>query len=215
MRILAVMPAAGRVEVTIPLLSRLRNTAGMDFELVLVVTRGDPLAAELGRYDTAECCAVIEQDDYAGYWRAMRDGCRGRDFDLVANLANDILPGYHWLKRAVAFYVRHFGSGKDGLVGFNDGIHQSKYGGHFMVSRDLLRSYYGNDLWPVIYAHAGGDAEVWGRAINDGLAITAPWAVLYHNHPLTGADGDAVYDGNDARSEGSDELYQARMRVLT
>ena len=111
------------------------------------------------------------------------------------NLANDLLPGQHWLQRAVAAYAATFGDGP-GLLGFNDGHHETEHSCHFLISRMLLDDYGG---WPVWYDHNYGDTELCQRAIADGLYAKAPWATLFHDHPYFGGDDDSVYAEGQGR----------------
>ena len=97
------------------------------------------------------------------HWQAMEAETRislTQSATLIVNLANDLLPGQHWLARAVAAYAQTFGDGP-GMVGFNDGHHQTEHSPHFLISRSLLNRYGG---WPVWYDHNYGDTELCQRA---------------------------------------------------
>ena len=87
----------------------------------------------------------------------------------------------------MAAYQTTFGDGP-GLLGFNDGHHETEHSCHFLISRTLLDDYGG---WPVWYDHNYGDTELCQRAIADGLYAKAPWATLFHDHPYFGGDDDA------------------------
>ena len=131
---------------------------------------------------------------------------RNTDAPLLCNLANDLLPGQHWLARAVAAYTHEFGDGP-GLLGFNDGHHEVGHSCHFLISRSLLDDYGG---WPVWYDHNYGDTELCQRAIADGLYAKAPWATLFHDHPYFGGDDDSVYAEGRARAEQDHVTYERR-----
>jgi hypothetical protein len=136
-------------------------------------------------------------------------GTKATDTPLLCGLANDLLPGRDWLARGLSAYRETFGQG-DGLLGFNDGIHGVDHSPHFLISRRLLERYGG---WPVQYWHNYGDLELCQRAIRDGLYAKAPWAVLYHDHHITGGQHDAVYREGDASVQQDRQLYEQRRRA--
>jgi hypothetical protein len=111
------------------------------------------------------------------------------DTPLLVNLANDLIPGMHWLARAVTAYRSAFGAG-DGMIGFNGDSHEVNHSCHFLISRSLLERYGG---WPTWYDHNYGDTELCQRAIADRCYGKAPWALLFHDHPYFGGADDAVY----------------------
>jgi len=143
------------------------------------------------------------------YWQALAEETRLSDTDLIVGLANDLLPGQHWLQRAYSAYRETFGSGP-GMVGFNDGHHETEHSCHFLISRSLLDHYGG---WPVWYDHNFGDTELCQRAIADGLYVKAPWATLFHDHPYFGGDDDRVYAEGRAQSDRDYQLYEQRRRA--
>ena len=106
----------------------------------------------------------------------------------------------------MAAYQATFGDGP-GLLGFNDGHHETEHSCHFLISRTLLDDYGG---WPVHFDHNYGDTELCQRAIADGLYAKAPWATLYHDHPYFGGEDDAVYAEGRARAEQDRLLYEDR-----
>lgn len=208
------MPCRGRAEQTVKNVRRLLATAGdVEWRLVLVID-GDPaLFQELAQVDAP--IEVIASVKYSrkpsthrvGYWRSMQAGTEwASNADLLACLANDLLPGQHWLQRAHAAYRELFGDGL-GMIGFNDGHWGVEHSPHFLISRSLLDRYGG---WPVWYDHNYGDTELVARATQDGLYAKAPWAVLYHDHPYFGGVDDATYAEGRARAERDRQLYEQR-----
>lgn len=142
-----------------------------------------------------------------GYWHALQQATDyWPEFDLITNLANDLLPGQHWLARAESAYREMFGNGP-GMIGFNDGHHEVGHSCHFLIARPLLDRYGG---WPVWYDHNYGDTELCQRAIGDGLYAKAPWAVLYHDHVYFGGQDDRVYQEGRALLERDGRLYEQR-----
>lgn len=205
--IAAILPCRSRAEQTVRNVRRLLATAGrVEWEL-WCVTGGEPelatLLHELG-------FKVMAYHRPLTYWEALKwatDSMPGAP--LLVNLANDLLPGRHWLERGIAAYRARFGEG-DGLMGFNDGIHGPEHSPHFLISRGLLDRYGG---WPVWYAHNFGDTELCRRAQQDGCYGKAPWAVLYHDHLENGAADDSVYQEGRATYERDARLFEERKRA--
>lgn len=210
MTVAAIMPCRGRAEQTIRNVRRLLATAGnVDWSLVLIGTRADlePLAtlASLPRVTL-----IAFPGDRLTYWQAMQLGTQHTDAPLIANLANDLLPGQHWLQRAVAAYQQEWPAPDYGLLGFNDGHHETAHSCHFLIDRDLL-TYLGG--WPVWYDHAYGDTELCQKTIAWGLYAKAPWATLFHDHPYFGGDDDAVYAEGRRQVDRDYQLYETRRRA--
>lgn len=204
--VVAIMPCLGRLERTLSLVQRLRANASLDpWELVLVTDNDAALATALRA--TGE--RVINLTGARGYWHALRVGCEQTESALVVNLANDLLPGLLWLGRGVTAYRTRFGS-HDGVMGFNDGVHTGAHAAHFIVGRALLREWYGADYWPLMYQHNFGDTEICQRAQQVGRFAVAPWAVLYHDHPVSGGASDAVYDRGRATWNADQALFEQR-----
>lgn len=207
MKTALIMPCRGRVEQTVQALSRLLMTAGTnEWELYLVADGDDEVynrLTELG-YNPSKT-----DGGPVGYWKALRQVTRGTTNQLIVNLANDLLPGRQWLTRALSAYQKRFGQ-KHGIIGFNDGIHAGDHAAHFLVHRQVLLSWYGNEYWPVQYKHNFGDTEMVTRGIEQGLFAVAPWAVLYHNHPVTGNGNDAVYNEGGRSWTEDERLFHMR-----
>lgn len=207
MNVSGVMPVKGRTAETIDLVPRLISTAGAPLEMVMVIDSDPEIASAVGGMGWS--IGIITNESRHGYWRSMSDGAKKTTGALIVNLANDILPGREWLIRAVEAYGHRFGSGL-GIIGFNDGIHQGTHAGHFMIHRDLLREWYGEDLWPLEYDHLWADTEIVQRAIALKIFAVAPWAVLYHNHPASGKMGDPVYAIGHAKIDQDRATFERR-----
>lgn len=207
MDVAAIMPCRGRAAQTIANVRRLLAMAAYD-DCVLVCVCDDDGAVydALKASDVAERCTPVLVGGPRGYWRAL--AAVKAPYDLLCNLANDLLPGRNWLARGIAAYTARFGAG-DGLMGFNDGLHGPEHSSHFLISRALLDRYGG---WPVWYQHNFGDTELCRRAQADGCYGKAPWAVLYHDHIETGASDDAVYQEGRASYERDAVLFEERRR---
>jgi hypothetical protein len=142
------------------------------------------------------------------YWQAMQYVSDRTEAQLIINLANDLLPGHQWLGRAVAAYKETWPDPHDyGLLGFNDGHHETGHSCHFLIDRDLL-NYLGG--WPVWYDHNYGDTELCQRVIDLGFYAKAPWATLFHDHPYFGGQDDAVYAEGRAKADKDHQLYEWR-----
>lgn len=184
-----VEPCRGRATRTNEQAEELRESAGMPFEQINVVD-GDPEVAQSlllqGRVRT------ILHEERQGYWKAMVTGTHATRAKYLVNLANDLMPGKHWLKRALTVFKSRFeGPDKDGdgVVGFNDGLHEAGHSSHFVINRKYLEKLGG---WPVWYDHNFGDTEICARAQAEGKYEKAPYAVLYHRHWITG--GKKIFD---------------------
>lgn len=206
--IAAVMPCRGRAEQTIRNVKRLLATAGrVEWQLICMVDN-DPVLNKVIREEALPIwyASTYEQ---RGYWECLKVATDNwPEFSHLVNLANDLLPGRDWLARCYAAYRARFGDG-DGLMGFNDGIHGPDLSPHFLISRNLLDRYGG---WPVWYKHNYGDAELCERAQADGCYGKAPWAVLYHDHPINGAAHDSVYSEGSASQDADGTLFFNRRR---
>lgn len=212
MSVAAILPCRGRPEQTVRNVKRLLATAGYD-DWRLTCVGGD------AERETLLACAAagahvrhLLETPRLTYWQALAFETEfyATDGDLapplLCGLANDLIPGQHWLARGVAAYREAFGEG-DGLLGFNGDSHGLGHSCHFLISRALLARYGG---WPVWYDHAFGDTELCQRATADGVYAKAPWALLFHDHPYFGGTDDAVYAEGRAQAHRDQALYEQR-----
>lgn len=204
LRVAAIMPCLGRERETVESITRLRATAGYeDWELLIVVDGDKSLHDVIGGM-------LIPAS--IGYWGCLSVASKETDAPLLVNLANDLLPGRSWLGRAVNAYRSRFADGQ-GVMGFNDGIHAGATAAHFLVSRSILHHWYGDDYWPLAYHHNFGDTEICERAKSEKLFAVAPFAVLYHNHPVTGGKSDDVYSKGLSTWQADQQTFEKRKRL--
>lgn len=217
-RITAILPCRGRPEQTARNVGRLLATAGLVYgeawELRLLggADEGAMLAQIASETAGATGHSIIIGTSAAPrltYWQAMALGTLDSQAPLICNLANDLLPGQHWLRRGLDAYEAVFGP-NDGLLGFNDGHHLLEHSCHFLVSRTLLASLGG---WPVWYDHNYGDTELCRRTAELDAYAKAPWAVLYHDHPYFGGADDATYAEGRAQAMRDGQLFNERRRA--
>lgn len=214
MRVAAIMPCRGRAEQTVRNVRRLLATAGTDdWELWCVVDDDAALWRELGQELQGSGVQLrlmrAEHGRNGGYWYALAYATEQTDAPLLVNLANDLIPGQHWLARALRAYDQTFGPNA-GMLGFNGDSHEVGHSCHFVIDRHLLAAFGG---WPVWYQHNFGDTELCQRAIAIGAYAKAPWALLFHDHPYFGGDDDAVYAEGRATSDRDAQLYHDRQRA--
>lgn len=202
MDVAAIMPCRGRAKQTVMNVRRLLATAGDVAWHLILVSDGDDSAPVMSG------TSRLISNTQIGYWRCLGYATATTDAPLLINLANDLIPGRHWLARGVAAYRARFGDG-DGLMGFNDGLHGPEHSSHFLISRALLERYGG---WPVWYQHNFGDTELCRRAQQDECYGKAPWAVLFHDHLENGAADDSVYQEGRASYERDARLFEERRR---
>lgn len=212
MRIAAIMPCRGRPEQTVRNVRRLLATAGdVAWELRLVGGMDESgMLSDIARAIASDGGPSIIIGTGGAprltYWQAMALGTQPSDATHLVNLANDLLPGRDWLARAVDAYRATFGPNA-GMLGFNDGIHEVGHSPHVLIDRGLLEALGG---WPVWYRHNYGDTELVARTTALNSYAKAPWAVLYHDHHLTGGDTDAVYAEGDATAQADRRLFEQR-----
>jgi hypothetical protein len=213
-RVAAIMPCRGRAAQTVANVRRLLATAGMQqgpetWQLICMIDRDPAVNAALAEAYLPVWRMATERP---GYWHALQQATTyWHEFDLIVNLANDVLPGHQWLSRALSAYRQAFPGDNDyGLLGFNDGHHETEHSCHFMIDRDLL-TYLGG--WPTWYHHNFGDTELCQRTIAMGLYAKAPWATLFHDHPYFGGADDTVYAEGRAQVERDGQLYEERRRA--
>lgn len=214
--ILAILPARGRVAETVALIPRLLATAGDVSWRLIVVTDADPDLGSALRFDVPRHpnLALMHLRERLGYWRILSLVTRqaiaqGAQINYMCGLANDLLPGHDWLKRAHDVALAHSSRGGP-LVAFNDGI-RSDHAAHCLMSTWLAHRWYGDLYWPAMYDHLWADNELTERAKQEGRFVSAPYAVLYHNHFLTGQPMDAVYQLSH-KHETADRLTYDRRR---
>lgn len=208
MRLAAILPCYGRHEQTLSLVPRLLSSSGIDrsdWELICV-TQGEPeLATKL---QALSGIRVLAAKTNVGYWRALKVATQRSLAPILCNLANDLLPGHHWLRKALTAYDATFKDGI-GMLGLNDGI-RTDQSAHFLISRELLEQWYGQELWPTMYMHSFGDSEMCDRAKAIEKYVIAPFAIMYHNHHFTGAVKDEVYTLGQKSMNADHELYEMR-----
>lgn len=204
----AILPCRGRLQQTVTNVKRLLATAGTDdWRLYAVAGKEDAdVLSALTNLGVATFTAVA---DHLTYWQALQEVTSVTSEPLIACLANDLLPGMHWLRRAVEAYRDTFGVGL-GLLGFNGDSHEVDHSCHFLISRGLLDRYGG---WPIWYQHNYGDTELCQRAISDGVYAKAPWALLYHDHPYWAGEDDNVYAEGRASITQDQRLYNQRSKM--
>lgn len=208
MRVTVILPCYSRPEQTLALVPRLLATAGLSRDVweLICVTQGDAeLAAQL---QTISGIRILAGKKNVGYWNALRVATQFSQSPILCNLANDLLPGFHWLRKALTAYDATFKDGI-GMLGLNDGI-RTDQSAHFLIARSLLESWYGKDLWPTMYAHSFGDSEMCDRAKAMEKYVIAPFAVMYHNHHFTGARKDEVYVLGQQSMDRDHALYEMR-----
>ena len=205
MHVAAILPCRGRKEQTIQNVKRLLQTAGYD-RWRLYAVGGKEESDTLTGLAKLGIPTMTAQADKLTFWEALHEATSVTTEPLICTLANDLLPGADWLKRAVAAYSEMFGSGL-GMIGFNGDSHELNHSCHFLIHRDLVTRYGG---WPKWYKHNFGDTELCERAIADGLYAKAPWALLYHDHPYWGGRDDAIYIEGRATVEADQRTYDRR-----
>jgi len=210
MNVLVVMPCHGRVKKTVALWPRLLQTAGME-AIWVAVADGD--GACWDALVEVKGIQVMNNVRSMGYWHCMSQAAQryAQADTLIVNIANDVLPGLHWLKDGVAAYQERFPIG-GGVMGFIDGVQKGNQVPHFIAGAELLRSWYGDDYYPLMYRHSFADTEVCVRAAEAGRYAIARFAVLYHNHLLTGAPDDATYKLGSSTWEADQQTFMNRMR---
>ena len=205
--VVAVMPCLGRAEQTVACAHRLVEHAGMEAKFVLICDGDNELATQLGlRLPWAD---VVTTGKRVGYWRCLAAGAARHEAKFIVNLANDLLPGKAWLMRAMSAHVERFTDGR-GMIGFIDGINDNCHAAHFLVDRASLRYFYGDKLFPTCYDHNYGDTELGERFRELNRYALSKFAVLYHNHELTGAPQDAIYEQGRSRFEDDKRLFEQR-----
>lgn len=210
--LLGILPCRGRKELTLECVTRLNYTASQEtypWKLVVVSGKEDKhivtAAAKLGAIPL-----VDETRKKLTYWEALQYATDVfTDFPLLANLANDIIPGGGWLQKGLISYDKNIGRDNQGLVGFNGDSHGPEDACHFIIHRELLKKYGG---WPTWYNHNFGDAELCARAVEDKKYYKDPWAILFHNHAYFYGEerNDYVYTEGRKFEKEDAELFRKR-----
>lgn len=208
MNIAAILPCRGRQVQTVTNVKRLLATAGYD-QWRLIAVGGTDERIILDSLESFGVTVVRSSAPRLTYWQALAGVTAQTDATHLVNLANDLLPGQYWLRRAVEAYDEEFGNWP-ALLGFNGDSHEVDHSCHFMIDRVLLEHYGG---WPVWYDHNFGDTELIARAIQDRAYAKAPWALLYHDHPYWGGADDAIYAEGRASSDRDATIYEQRRRA--
>lgn len=208
MKVSAILPCYGRHEQTLELIPRLLGSSGLDaseWELICVVNGQPELAQKL---QSVRGIRILSSKTNLGYWGALRVGTQKSTFPILCNLANDLLPGFDWLKRALNAYELTFGA--EGMCGFNDGVRLDQ-SAHFLIARSMLYRWYGDNHWPVHYMHSFGDSEISARAKAERKFAIAPFAVLFHaEHYMLGGRMDDVYELGKASFDADMAMYELR-----
>jgi len=207
MNVAAILPCRGRKEQTIQNVKRLLQTAGYDIWRLYAIG-GKEEADILAALAAIGIPTMVTEADRLTYWEALQEATNVTAEPLICTLANDLIPGMHWLRRAVMAYQEMFGN-TPGMIGFNGDSHELEHSCHFLIHRELIARYGG---WPRWYRHNYGDTELCQRAIADGLYAKAPWALLFHDHVYWGAADDPVYQEGRA-TEGQDQQLFERRRA--
>jgi len=202
MTILCILPCWGRHEQTKRNAARLITAAGSVDMPVQWVATIPPQDAGL----TLDGWEVIHTAKPLTYWHALKYLTDNVQYTHTVNLANDLLPGRDWLARGWRDYQTRFTT-RSGLLGFNDGLHESTHSPHFLIARDLLTDFGG---WPVWYYHEYGDTELCQRAQACVRYAKSAYAILYHDHPYTGAPMDTEYTDAWAMRRDDMALFQKR-----
>lgn len=198
-----VMPIRGRKEQSVDAMVRLVDSSGLPARYYAVSGMED-VEVTLAVAGKSGAKPLVSSSPKLTYWQALNESTKSLDDSaLVVNVANDVLPCKNWLLRAHEVYQAH----GDFLVGFN-GDGYVGHSCHFLISMKFIRELGG---WPVWYHHNYGDTELCVRANELGRYAKAPWAILFHNHPIvSGQKSDSVYlEGNETASA-DERMFIAR-----
>lgn len=207
-----IMPCKGRPEQTADLIPRLIATAGrVPWELICIVDDDAAVVQALAPF--RQQARIIVLPERQGYWKALSIASQQARGRLLSNIANDVLPGLAWLERAAAVFDREFPDGL-GVIGYNDGLLFEGHTGHILISRALAEQWYHAAHWPTMYDHLYGDTEICQRAMAAGRYAVALKAVLFHNHPVVGRQGDALYAFSHTHMPEDRALFERRKAEL-
>lgn len=209
MKVSAILPAYGRHAQTIDLIPRLLGSAGLaanEWELIVVSNGQAELTTQL---QGVRGIRILSSKTNLGYWGALKVATLKSTSPIICNLANDLLPGYDWLKRALDAYELTYGEG-EGLMGINDSLRLDQ-SAHFLIARSMLHRWYGEEYWPTHYRHSFGDSEISARAKSERKFAIAPFSVLMHfAHPMVGGDLDDVYRLGSDSFEQDEAMFEMR-----
>ena len=139
---------------------------------------------------------VIEQDVFGpgrrGCPRTLAAAVERSRFPYVCFLGNDTVPGPCWLRIAMECMLKTFPDG-DGLVGLNDLYWTDGRCLHWVGSKALLPMLDGYFFNP-IYGHCGSDDELIALCRRAAKYVWCPEAVVAHDHFVTMAPLDPVYE---------------------
>lgn len=102
--------------------------------------------------------------------------------DIVVFLADDTEIEKDCLNIAYDILYKAFDNGI-GMVGFNDGIHNSKLATHFMIHKELIKQIGGYIFHPA-YTHCYADNELYDRVNELDKYIYCQFSKIIHHHPL-------------------------------
>lgn len=128
--------------------------------------------------------------------------------DVVAIMADDLVPNEHWLTRCLTHLVVQDG----GIVGFNDlSSDGTVYMAHGIVARSFLIEQMGGTVYPPQYFCWYGDREMSDKAQAIGLHTWARDAVVEHLHYSFGkAEIDRTYAEAIPHYKADQVLYETR-----
>lgn len=227
MRVLGVMPIKHQIAEsndpadrtplrTTRLITRMLTQAQAPLHIV-VVADDDPLgvkAIEAQLKGWQGHVSLIDSTERNGYWKSVSMGAQSKpDYTHVLNLANDLMAGREWLSRAIHAYQVTWGD-EPAILGMYDAVHPGTHAGHFIADKRLLREWYGEDLYPFkYYKHLYADNEIVERAHalrRYGMAI---FSCLFHDHPVSGGNSDAVYKLGHESIKHDSQTYEHRKQL--
>ena len=111
MRVAAIMPCRGRETQTLAVVKRLVATAGqVDWRLTCIGAKTESNLLQYVSHMGVHTRCLLDRERLT-YWQAMQYETEfyatygAQAPQLICNLANDLLPGQHWLQRAVSLLL--------------------------------------------------------------------------------------------------------------
>lgn len=202
------LPVRGRHAETLNLIPRLEQTAELPYNLIVIVDADSELQDKMQKQYPR--LTLLYNPRREGYWRSLRLTAQKTEGEFIATLANDLLPGCGWLRRAMDAHTKTFGN-SEGLIGFNDGVHFGEHAAHFLINRSMLKRWYGENYFPVMYDHTFGDSEMCMRAQQEGRFAIANFSIMYHNHPYNGKATDKIYAEGQELTDRDKKLFYRRL----